>query len=134
MRDDYLLCDEDFATFGEKFGVTATRIVAYSPIQKDYYITAEIENGQTTYLHDPLAFENLHRLYRDFGSSTGMLIHFIFNSIGHWVTVSVLKYNNSLSIIYLDSKNNPLYEDSASYRFIANLCRQIEDARQSYYL
>lgn len=125
MKDDYLLCEEDFAGFSEKFGITATRIVAYDANQNDYFITAEIDNGQATYLFDTQVFESMHRLYRDLGSSRGMLIHFIFNTGGHWVTVSVLKYNDSVDIIYLDSKNNPIYEGSASYRFISNLCRQI---------
>lgn len=129
MKNDYLLCEEDIATFGEKFGITATRIVAYDANKDDYYITTEIDNGQVTYLYESQVFGNMNRLYRELRTSTGMLVHFIFNTGGHWVTVSVLKYNNSLDIIYLDSLNSPIYEGSASYRFILSLCRQIEGIR-----
>ncbi len=70
--------------------------------------------------------KSLNRIFSTIQSSAAGDYHFILNTGGHWVVVSVIKYRDqSPQMLYLDSGNQQLAEGSLGTSFIKYLITSI---------
>lgn len=122
---NYKLCDEDIVALGSELGLKNARVIDYDTDIQEFYTRAQI-NGENSYYPveiDRLA--NLDQFYQNAGRSNALLAHFILNIGDHWVLVTIIKYMDTLSIIYQNSVNRPIEEGSVAYRFLVDLCQRV---------
>ncbi len=95
---------------GQKIGLKNVYFLGYD--RKNGVYPAGVLNEQ----------EDLDTFFKTLQTKQAFLAHFICNTGGHWVLISLFKQpQKPLRIIYLDSVNNSLKPDSIGYTFIQKI-------------